>query len=256
MRYRRFIPLLSPVLIWLLSQAFLFWPPLFYSALAVGGLLIVFSVKQLDVRGRHDWPIFVVLPLLLFWGASSYAAVVSNLYLIQAIFLATAWFLFSYFKNLYYYLQPALSQPATDRSLARLENLFIAGGFLTVFSLSALWFVLPAFLSRQPLLTLPLLALAIALLFWQFSFLALDRKNFPRLLTLIIVILLIEAAWVFSLLPLNFNILALFLGIAYYFGLTLLRLKASGILYRRAWQWPLILSASAIILLLLTARWL
>ena len=59
-----------------------------------------------------------------------------------------------------------------------------------------------------------------------------------------------------SIAPWQINILALFLAIAYYLSLIIIRLKARGGLNRRAVRLPLILSALAIFLLFLTARWL
>ncbi len=254
MNYQRYIPLVTPLVVWLLSQAYLVRPAFFYASLAVGTLLIILSVRCLVTRKR-DWLLFMIAPVLLFLSLAAYVAIIISDFWIQTIFIATAWFLFSYLKNLYYYFNAA-EQETVDKWAAQLDNLFIAGGFVTVFSITGFWFGLPAFLSLSPVATLPVIALVILLLFVQFSLFSPNRSRPLGPTAFMIVMLLTESAWGFSLLPLNFNILALFMAISYYFGLTILRLKWSGSLNRRALQLPLLLSFFAMLFLLLTSRWL
>lgn len=255
MNYQRFIPLVTPIAVWLLSQAYLARPELFYIALAVGALLIIISVRQIAVPQKGNWLLYVIAPVLLFASLAAYAAIIISRFWIQMIFLATAWYIFSYLKDLYYYSRAAATEDE-DRWSAQLENLLIAGGFLTVFSTTAFWFGLPAFVSWHPGLTLPVVAVVVLLLFMQFSLFSPNRNRPLGPTAFLIVMLLVESAWAFSLLPLNLNILAMFMAISYYFGFTVLRLKWSGSLNRRALQLPLALSFTAMLLLFITSRWL
>lgn len=255
MKYKRYIPLITPILIWLLSQAYLAKAELFYSSLAVGVLLIVLSVRYIAYQTHDNWLLFVIAPILFFLSLASYVAIIISSFWIKVIFLVTIWYLFLYLKNLYYYFN-SNDQEVVEKRVASLDNLVIAGGFLTLFATSAVWFGLPAFLSWPPLHTLPALALVMLLLFVQFSLFSPNQSRPLGSTAFLIVLLLTEIAWGLSLLPLNFNILALFMSINYYFGLTVLRLKWSGSLNRGSIQLPLILSATAMFFLFITSRWL
>ena len=253
MKYQRAIPVLAPLLIFLLSESFLGWPKLFYISLTLGGLLIILGVKYIIGRGPLFWPSFIIAPLLFFWSWSVYAAMIVGNFWIQMIFLMIFCFLFSYLRTLYYYVAPRPGQPAEGE---KFDNLLISGGFLTAFAAAAVLLDLPAFLNWPLYIMLPLWALLIWLLLIQFRPFKVGPSWPAGALTTLSVLALTELAGVISLLPLNFNILALFLAVAYYLCLMVIRLQARGNLNRRALQLPLILSALAILLLFLTARWL
>ena len=247
--------MVTPIIVWFLSQAYLAKPDLFYSSLAIGALLIVFSVRHIALKRQDNWLLFVIAPVLFFLSLASYVAIIISSFWIKIIFLATAWYLFLYLKNLYYYFN-ADDPESVEKRAARLDNLFIAGGFLTLFATTAVWFGLPAFVNWSPLATLPVLVLVIMLLFVQFSLFSPNQSRPLGPTAFLITLILTEIAWGLSLLPLNFHILALFMSINYYLGLTVLRLKWSGSLNRRALQLPLILSGITIFFIFITSRWL
>jgi len=251
MKQQRWLILVVPALLWLGSQAFLWRPTLFYAVLALGVSLIIFSVRSITRPAPHDWQLFMIAPVLFFLSFSGLSAVLLSRYWIQFIFILEFWFVFSYLKSIYYYFY----YPAPPWR-EKLDNLLLAGGFLTVYAAAAVLFGLPAFLSLSPLVMLPSLALVIGLLFLQFSFFPRDNWTRNGRLSLAIVLVLAEFAWALSLWPLAFNLLALFLALAYYLGLTIIRLDGRGTLNRRALRLPLIFSAFIIIILFLTARWL
>jgi ABC-type multidrug transport system fused ATPase/permease subunit len=253
MKYQRVIPVLTPLLIFLLSQSFLWQPKLFFISLTLGGLLIILGVKYIIGRGPLFWPSFIIAPLLFFGSWSVYAAVIVGNFWIQMIFLMILWFLFSYLRTLYYYIVPGPGQTAEGE---KFDNLLISGGFLTAFAAAAVLLDLPAFLNWPLYIMLPIWAVVIWLLLIQFKPFKVGQFWPAGALTILSTLVLTELAWVISLLPLNFNISALFLAIAYYLCLMIIRLQARGNLNRRALQLPLILSALAILLIFLTARWL
>jgi hypothetical protein len=257
MKYRRFIPLIAPLLIWLFDQAFLFAPVFFYSSLALGALVIVISVKLIASRGEKKyWPLFVVLPLLFFLSFSTYVTIIVSSFWIQLIFLLIAWFLYAYLKYLYYLVGNQSALENSGELENKIDSLLNVGGFLTSYALAAVLFGLTAFLNWSPELMLPAFALIIWLLFLQF--LPFKRISWRRTggLLIINVLALTELAWIFSLFPLNFNILALFSALTYYLSLTIIHAYWRGNLNRQTLKTPLILSAIIIIFSLLIARWL
>lgn len=252
MKLKRFIPLLTPLAIWFLCEAFVFNISFFYASLGLSALIIIFSVRYIAQEKNSVWFLFSILPTLFFLSFAGYSAVISPAW-IQANFLLIIWFLFLYFRNLYYYF----NYPEQEEAWAnKLVNSMIAGGFLISFSSAALVFILPAFLGWPLWYMLPFLVVITALLFFQFRSLNNHKLKPKTSLVLVNILILAELTWILSLLPLNFNILALFLAIAYYLGLTIVRLDASSNLNRHAIKLPLIMSLVAIFLLLLTSRWL
>ena len=140
--------------------------------------------------------------------------------------------------------------------MVRADNLLLSGGFLTAFSAAALLFDLPAFFDWPIYYLLPATALLSGLLLFQFYLFPKEGVQPTKPLSIISIVIMTELAAIFSLLPLNFNLLALFFALSYYFCLTMIRLAENGILHRRSLKLPLILIAIIIIILLLTARWL
>ncbi len=252
MKYKRLIPLIVPLLIWISGQLFLRWSGLFYSVLALGALVIILSVKYLAGRERSDWPLLAIAPILFFLNFSGYIAIIIGSFWVQLLLILIAWFLFVYLKNLYYYFTRKESESFFEN---KLDNLLIASGFLSVFAAATVLFSLPIFIAWPIWATVLILAAIIWLLFIQFMPLKKIRPEQAKVLILISVLGLTELAWGLSLLPLKFHLLGLFLAISYYLALSIIRLHLRGALNRRVLKLPLILSAIAFILLFLTARW-
>ncbi len=248
---KRLIPIFTPLVIWLFGQAFLLQPKLFFLALPIGALLIVLSVKYIMGRHQEDWPLFISAPLLFWLSFSGYIAIITSSFLIQFILLLELWFIFIYLRDLYYY-----SNQSEAEWSPRLDNLFMAGGFLTVFAAGAVFFALPSFLTVPLGLSFLALYLILALLLSHIFANKKDRWRHSISIFGVALVALVELTGILSLLPLNFNVLALFLAFIYYFCLTLIRLHYSGSLNRRALKLPLLLSILALLILLLTARWL
>jgi len=253
MSFKRFIPVIVPLLIWFIGQAFWRLSNLFYSALAVGALIIILSVRYLAGRHKPDWPLLAISPALFFLSVSCYIAIIIGNFWVQTLFILIAWFLFVYLRNLYYYFTRQESESIYED---KLDNLLIAGSFLSVFAAATTLFSLPIFINWSIWATIPIIAAFIWLMFVQFLPLK-KMKSLPAQgLMLASVLGLAELAWGLSLLPLRFHLLGLFLAIAYYLALFIIRLHLRGALNRRVLKVPLILSALAFIILFLTARWL
>jgi len=252
MTYKYFIPFVVGLALWLLSQIFFFFPVAFYSSLALGALLIVFSVRYFARRSpvRH-WPLFLIAPLFFFLSFSVYASLLTGRFWVQFIFLLDAWFVANYLHHLSAYF--------VDQSAARekkLESLLLNGVWLTVLAVAASLFGLPAFINTPFYLLVALFLLVVFFLWIQL--LPLVKVKFRSAAPVLFVSLAVLGALVeaISLFPLNFNILGFLVAIFAYFLLTVNRLFWQGNLNRRALKWPLVLSIILTILSLLTARWL
>ncbi len=252
MKYQRLIPLVVPVLVLLLCELFLREPAFFYSALALGALLIVLALKYIGPPGKINWLLFMILPLLFFISFATYTSVIIGYFWIQLGFLLIFSFLFIYLRAVYYYA----NYEAEAQWSNKLDNLGIAGSFLVVFATAAVLFILPTFFNLSLWLMLLSVALVVTLLLFHFKSFKSGSAWPSGSVIGINVVILTELAWAFSLLPLNFNILALFLALAYYLDLTILRLERRGQLNRQSLKLPLVASLLLFIGLLLTARWL
>ncbi len=255
-KYQRFIPLFTALAIWFLAEFVLWSPQFFYIILILEILLVVLSVRYLNNHSKKYWLLFIIFPVLFLLSFSFYAAIVISNFWIQLIYLLITIFIFLYLRDFYYYSLHLLGTEAETKWGTKLDNLLISGSFLIAFATAAVLFHLSAFITWPLYLSLTILAIISWLLFVQFRPLK-SQKDWPvGGLSLINALILTEFAWVFSLLPLNFNILALFLAIIYYLGLMILRLDNSHSLNRRTLKLPLVLTIIAILLLFLTARWL
>ncbi len=240
-----------PIILWLCGQAFLFRPNLFFVSVAVGVLIIAVSVKNLSSgKKKFDWPIFFYPPALLFASASLYETLLPNHYWIQVIFLLVSGLIFSYLKNLYYYMRYGAPERAD-----KIDSIFLAGSVLSFFFLSASIYGLPTFLGWS---FWPLLA-GCAAFIWL---LALHpsvispgniRDNWPIFLT--INIILLEVMGSLYLLPLRFNVLGLLAAFAFYMSLIASRSVLRGNFSSRSLRFPLISGLIIVIIVLFTARW-
>lgn len=255
MKYQRAIPIITPLIIWLLNELFLAQPALFNVSWSLGLLVIVLSVRLVTRRRPLFWLAFLTAPVLFFLSLAFYAATIINPFWIQLIFLLIVWFLFFYLRDLYYYAAAVGTEEEQTRWAARLENLLIAGSVLAVWAAAAVLFDLPVFVNWPIYFLLPVWAVIVGLSLAQFKAFKAAAGTAGRL-WLVLVLLLVELLWALTWWPFNYNILALFAVFAYYLALLIMRLAASDNLNRRALKLPLILGALAMLLLFLTSRWL
>jgi hypothetical protein len=247
----RKIIFITPVILWLLSQAFLVQPQFFFLAVTLGFLLLALTVRGSE-KNKQDmnWPLFFFFPALFFLATSLYITFLPNYYWIQLILLLSAYFSFSYLRNIYYFFHYGASERAD-----RLDGLMLAGGFLSVFALAASLYGLPTFLGWNFWTLLPLFVILVSPLFFQSFVLGPIniRENWPLFFAGSLI--LAEMTAVVYFLPLSFNILGFFIAVFYYFILLVLRLFLKGDFYGRNFRWPLTFGLILIVILLLTSRW-
>jgi len=242
---------LTPFILLLLNQLFLWRPKMFFPVLAIGFILIAVTVIGLTLGKRQaDWPFFFYFPFIFFFSSSLYTALVPSFYVIQIIFFLSNLYIFWYFKNIYYLFR----YEAPERA-HKLDSLTLLGNFLAVFFLASAIYGLPTFLgwSFWPLL-LGFFILSFPLFFQPFIVFEIKFKsNWPLLLASALVLLQLVA--VVHFLPLAFNVLGLFIGIFFYLLIYILRNILAGDLNGYKLRLPLIFSLSIIIILLLSLRW-
>jgi len=243
---------LIPFALWVLNEIFLYKPVFFFLALSFGALIISFGVYALikDKRERF-WPAYILPPVLFFLSFSFYSSIIISYFWIQVIFLLIAWFIFSYFQNIYYYF----SFGAPEREV-KIRRLMISGSFLSTFAIAATLYGLPIFLS-WPFILLLLSFIFISLaLFGQFFIFSKNITSEQQIFLGINILVLAEFAGIFYLLPLNFNILGLLLAIIFYLLLLLNDWRGEGKLNLQYLKWPIIICSLVIVFILLSAHWL
>ncbi len=251
MKYNRFLPLLIPLLIFLLSEIFFFFPKMIYISLVLGNLLIFFTVIQFIKVGVSDekWWNFLILPSIFLTTLSAYS-VLKNGAVIQALFFLNVVFLYFYLRSIYYYLDKPLSFHKED-----FENISSAGGFISFFFISSTVYGLESFLNFSFWPLVVVLIAASSLVLYQFLFAnAGGNKNYSVYIVSAALILA-ELAWSISFLPLNFNLAGLILAIFYYLLSGLTKAHLIGKLNKKTIESYLFFSFGIILITLLTARW-
>ena len=156
---------LVTVLLWFLNQVFLFLPSFFYSSVAIGAILIILLTRNLVQPFRKQgWLVWLIAPLLFWFSISLYTTIIASYFWIQVIFLVIAWFIYSYFNNLYYY--------HLDRNSdlhKKFDSLILSGGLLTCAATGASLYGLTAFVSWSTSFLLLLFMPIAILLFVQFA---------------------------------------------------------------------------------------
>ena len=248
---QRKIIFLTPLILWLLNQLFLWRPRMFFFALAVGFFLIAVTVMGLTAGKRQaDWPLFFYFPFIFFLSSSLYSTLLPSFYVIQIIFFFANLYIFWYFKNLYYLFR----YEAPERA-HKLDTLTLLGNFLAVFFLASTIYGLPAFLgwSFWPLL-FGFIVLIFPLFFQPFVIFEIKLKiNWPLIIASALVLL--ELAAIIHFLPLAYNVLGLFVGIFFYLLIYILRNILAGDLSGYKLRLPLVFCLSIIVILLLSLRW-
>jgi hypothetical protein len=251
MNKKRIIPLIIPFFLLVLSELFLLYPSIFFVAISLGLLSILFSIRYLAKDNEEKfWPSYLVLPSFIWISFSSYAFLLPNPLLIQLFILSMLVLNFIYFKNIYYYLFSKKSEKEKN-----LDNFSYNYSFLIVFALFSSFYTLPLFININFTPFFFILGLVLMLLFWQTVFFLRGDRNIKIVLAFISALLLGQLSWVLFMLPLKANILGFIMAVGFYFVSTMLRLNIKGELNKKTIKWPLALTVIMILLVLLSAPW-
>lgn len=252
MKLARLLVIFLPLLTWALSEAYLIWPEFFYFSILISLLAVFFTVYYIKQIGpKAPWWLLALLPAFFFFSISVYITLSFNPWLIQALFLVSLIFQFTYFKSLYYFWnRPDLynaEQMKTIRSY---------GSFLVIFFSAASIYGLQSLLNFNAAVTVPFFALIVFITIYLN--LRLD-ENEPKAVwqfSSLMCLVLVQMAIVFVFLPLSYNISALSISIVYYLTVNLANLYLQRALTPKKIKLYVTLSFAGLTALLFTAAWL
>lgn len=244
--------ILTPFLLWLLNELYIFEPSLFFVSLSLGLLILAFFIRLLITKNSKEfWPQYILTPALFYFSFSFYSAIIANQIWIQIIFLFNAWFIYSYLKNIYYFF----SFGAPEREF-KLRRLLLSGSFLSVFALASTLYGLPIFLNWSFVTLLFIFILFSAAAFGQFLIFSKNVDNAQKIFWGVDILILGEFAGVIFLLPLNYNILGLLVAIVFYLLILFNNWRTEDRLDFKNLRWPIAIAGFIFIIILLSARWL
>ena len=254
MKKNRYIPLLASAAIGILTEIMYFWPPMIYVAAAMSAIIILFAVRQISRAGqkREKFYIFFILPAIFALSTILFSTIVSRL-LAQILYGVNAVFLYLYFRHLYYFLHYPRFARKSEESL---RNLSSFGNFLAVFFASSAVYGLQSLLNvRIWILIFPLLVVLFSASFQVLRSNRIDRRQ-GIFYALVVSLVLVEAAWTVSFLPLNHYVTGSMMAIFYYMAINLTRFHLLNTLDNKTIKKYLTLGFLCLILIVLTARWL
>lgn len=252
MKLARLLVIILPLFTWLLAQTYLIWPEFFYIAFLLSAAAIIFVSFFLRQAGpKISWYLPAILPLIFLFSVAVYISFCTNQLLVQLLFLVLLVFQFNYFKSLYYFWNRPDLYSERDMKITKSY-----ASFLSVFWLAANIYGLQSLLNFEvwPMLLL-FIVLILALVYVNLKTDNHDLKivwQFSLLVTLVIA----EAAWVFVFLPLNYNVSGLVVAIVYYLVSNLINLYLQNALTARKIKLYLTLTFIGLAALLFTASWL
>jgi len=252
MKINRFLPLIIPLLIYLLFQIYFFYPRIIYIVLVLMNLLIFFSMRQLSQESQVDkkWWNFLILPAVMSSFIIIYTLFLDNKTIIQSLFILDVIFLYFYIRFVYFYLIKPSSYEAFS-----IENITSYGNFLTFFLIATAIYGLQSFLDVSIWLLEIIILVLSAVILYQFFWA--NKIVFKKAMPYILIgcFILIELSWSISFLPLNFNISGLTLAICYYMLAGIIKNYLLDKLDSKRIKIYLTIGLTSLILILVTARW-
>lgn len=248
----RFLPLLIPVLVFLLQEIYFFNPRLIYVTATLAVLSVFFVVWQFSRASKIDnqWWNYLILPALMSLAVMVYSIFISNKSVIQLLFILNLIFLYLYLRYVYYHLLNPLAYEVFS-----LESISAYVNWLVFFILASTFYGLASFLNL-PISWLVLIMISTtALLVYQIIWA--NKIKFKAGLPYILIscLILVELFWSISFLPFNYNIAGLSLAICYYVIIGLVKNHLLDQLDAAKVKTYLILGLVSLFLILFTARW-
>jgi hypothetical protein len=252
MKYNRFLPLLVPLLVFLLEEMYFFSPKLIYTAAVLASLLIFFALWQFGQASEVDsqWWNYLILPAVMSLAVMAYSVFLSHKLVIQLLFIFNLVFLYLYLRQVYCYLLRPLAYQVFS-----IENFSSYLNWLAFFLAAAAAYGLASFLNL-PIVWLALAAMCLAiLLIYQLVWANKIELKPAWPYVLISCLILVELFWSISFLPFNYNITGLILAVCYYVIIGLVKNHLLGKLDAAKVKMYLILGGVSLFLIMLTARW-
>jgi hypothetical protein len=255
MVYRRFLAILSPLVMALCLELFFYFK---FNLVAIiflavlSAIILLISLKLLiaeKILARNFWGL-AILPILFFLSITNYALILGFGLLRHLVIILFALILYAYLENLFlFFYRRAAYQVNSLENSAVFLNIIIF--FLLILDLNAL-----SVLLNPPLWALSLILIAaLFIMLWQLWWILKIKDKLKLLYLMVIIIIVLEFFWALSFLPSNFYILTIILTIIYYFLTGILRAKLAGALDKKLlWRYALI-SGILILMILITSRW-
>jgi len=253
MKLNRFLPLFIPLAVFLFLELFYFKPEMIYVAIVFIVLLFLFALRQfirVSERETGVWN-FIILPFSFTIGLIIFSVMVPSRAVVQILFFLDLFFLYIYFKHVYYYL----AKSSFYKKFA-LENISAYGNFLVVFLFFSSIYGLQSFLNISVWILMIIVVIVSAVVVYQVIWINKIDMRQGSFYVILACLVLVETAWALSFLPLSFYLLGLILAICYYMLIGIIRFHLIGNLNRRLVKLYLASGFAAILLVLLTARWL
>ncbi len=253
MRINRFLPLIIPIVIFVLTEIFFFYPRIIYVSGVLIVLLFFFTTRQfvLASKKQEKWLDYFVLPVLFTINLILFVTMLPSSFLVQVLFLGNLVVLYLYLREIYYYLMEHSAYKEHS-----MENFSSYVNFLSVYFLASAIYGFQSFLNTPLWLLMILLLVEICFIVYQvFWANDIDLKAGMFYIVLSCLVIL-EIAWAISFLTLSYYILGLMLAVCYYILIGLTRFYLQGTLSHSQVKHYLVFGFSSILVVLLTARWL
>jgi hypothetical protein len=254
MKSKQAIILLNLIL-FLLLEAIIFWPSLFYYFLAaINAVLILLSYRLLKKSdSKWSWLNFLILPFLLVNGVLAYMLLLPfdigiNRVFIQILFVLIIVFTFPYFK----YSHDFAFHPEAENKLAGLSNFY---GFLIWFFMFSAIYGLQLFLGLPVWILMMAIFVLVALSVYQNLFVNRLFRKETGIFVIVSGFIMTQLAWCTYYLPFDYVALGLSMALLYYCLINLVRLHISGDWHRGIVRRLLVFSGIILLLIILTARW-
>lgn len=253
MKINRFLPLITPVFSFILTEVFFFSPKMIYVSSVLIVLLFFFSTRQFVVASKKEerWLDYFILPALFTINLILFSTMLPSRLLVQFLLFSNLIFLYLYFRSIYYYL--------TEHSSYRehsMENFSSYANFLSVYFLASSIYGLQSFLNSPLWLLMILLLCEISFIVYQVLWANDIELKTGLFFIFLSSLVILEISWAISFLTLSYYILGLIVAVCYYILIGLTRFYLAGTLSRDQVKHYLIFGFSSILVVLLTARWL
>jgi hypothetical protein len=236
---------LTPVINFILFEAFFFRAGLFYAVLAVSSVLLLIAVRRITgkkINTAEFWN-FSIFPILFSGSLAAYSLLIVNHFIIHFLFVLCLVFNYFYLKNIY-----------RGEEKDFLESISSYGNLLIVFFSFAAIFGFEAFLGLPIWMLVIGSAVVVMLVVYQIFWVNKIKENVLAY-AFLAGLLMTEIIWAVYFLPFNFNTLGLLAAICYYLMIGFVKLSLAEKLTARNIKFYLVTGSIFLILILLTAKW-
>jgi hypothetical protein len=253
MKINRFLPLITPMLGFLISEVFFFWPKSIFFMLIAAVTLFYYTLKIISKssdRNKASWH-YLILPASFYISLIFFTALIPGKIIVQSLLVLNLVFSYLYFRAIYIFLMGLSSYQEHS-----LENISAYGNFLAAYFIFSSIFGFESYLNISVWQLILIMLVAVSLIVFEDFWVNKIHFTIGLFYTLIISLVLVELAWTASMLPLSFYVLGLVLAICYYMLVGLVRSYLLLKLDKKTIKLYLFYGFISIFIVLITSRWL